>query len=80
MTQFELGVGLYAPIRILLREGQDGKAAFEFDRPASTMGQFDDGRIDKVAQALDERLTQVLVTAAGWETYGQWESDPRLGS
>lgn len=71
MTRFELGIGLYAPVRVLLREDQDGKALFEFDRPSSMMGQFGDKGVDEVAGALDEALMQVLVTAAGWEGRGQ---------
>ncbi|KAK9769696.1 hypothetical protein SCAR479_13634 [Seiridium cardinale] len=78
MTQHELGVGLYAPVRVLLREDRNGEAFFEFDRPTSTMGQFEDDKVNVVARELDRDLTEVLVIAAGWETYGQWKSKSRL--
>lgn len=60
--------------------GDDGSNArnarsafFEFDRPASTMGQFGDPEVDRIAAELDRDLTDVLVVAAGWEWFGQWE-------
>ena len=40
MTRHNLSAGLYAPIRVLLLESPEGKATFEYDRPASTFGQF----------------------------------------
>lgn len=65
MNSFELGISLYAPIRVLLRE-EGGVAMFEYDRPRSTLGQFGDDRVDVIAQDLDRNLTRLLMDAAGW--------------
>ncbi|KAI3400774.1 hypothetical protein diail_1983 [Diaporthe ilicicola] len=65
LNSFELAISLYAPIRVLLRE-KNGVAMFEYDRPRSTMGQFGNDGVDKIAQALDRNLTALLMTAAGW--------------
>ena len=42
MARHQLSAGLYAPIRVLLREGTGGDVAFEYDRPKSVFGQFND--------------------------------------
>ncbi|GJE27631.1 DUF302 domain-containing protein [Methylobacterium organophilum] len=64
MTRHALSAALYAPIRVLLREGEEG-VAFEYDRPASTFGQFGSDAVDAVARELDERLSESLKAAAG---------------
>lgn len=73
MAQFAVGVALYTPIRVLLREDPDGVAGFEFDSPVSILGQFGNPQVDEIARELDRNLTQVLVEVAGWERFGQWE-------
>ncbi|UMY17939.1 DUF302 domain-containing protein [Methylobacterium organophilum] len=64
MTRHALSDALYAPIRVLLREEEEG-VAFEYDRPASTFGQFGNDAVDAVARELDERLSESLKAAAG---------------
>ena len=64
MTRHKLSAALYAPIRVLLRESPEGEVAFEYDRPASTFGQFGDESVDIVARKLDENLENVLRKAA----------------
>ena len=64
MTRHRVSAGLYAPIRVLLRESPESEVAFEYDRPASTFGQFGDERVDVVARKLDENLESVLHKAA----------------
>jgi hypothetical protein len=59
-----MSAGLYAPIRVLLREDWDGVVAFEYDRPLSTFGQFGDQDVDLVAVQLDKDLRAVLEEAA----------------
>src|ERR671918_1941844 len=54
MTRHQISAGLYAPIRVLLREDSDGGVAFEYDRPASVFGQFGDEEVDMVARQLDQ--------------------------
>lgn len=64
MTRHVLSAALYAPIRVLLREDAEGGVAFEYDRPATTFGQFGDPEVDAVATALDEQLRGMLAAAA----------------
>ncbi len=64
MTRHQLSAGLYAPIRVLLREDADGGVAFEYDRPASVFGQYGDDEVDAVAQRLDINLEALLEAAA----------------
>lgn len=64
MTRHQLSAGLYAPVRVLLREGSDGVVAFEYDRPGSVFGQFEDGQVDLVARQLDRDLQSALEAAA----------------
>jgi uncharacterized protein (DUF302 family) len=64
MTRHNVSAGLYAPIRVLLRESSGGEVAFEYDRPVSTFGQFGDERVDAVARKLDENLENILRKAA----------------
>lgn len=65
MSFHELGVALYAPIRVLLRE-EEGVAMFEYDRPRSTLGQFGNDQVNEIAGELDRNLTALLMDAAGW--------------
>jgi uncharacterized protein (DUF302 family) len=65
MTRHQLSAGLYAPIRVLLREDADGGVAFEYDRPASVFGQFGNDKVDAIAQQLDRDLQALLEAAAG---------------
>jgi uncharacterized protein (DUF302 family) len=64
MTRHRISTALFAPVRVLLREDENGAVAFEFDRPASTFGQFEDNRVDPVARQLDRDLHAALLTAA----------------
>jgi hypothetical protein len=64
MTRHDVSAALYAPIRVLLREDAEGGAAFEYDRPASTFGQFENPHVDRVAGELDELLRSTLAAAA----------------
>ena len=65
MTEHQLSAALYAPIRVLLRESpEEGVVAFEYDRPASVFGQFNNADVNKVAEELDLHLQAVLQKAA----------------
>ena len=51
MTEHQLSAALYAPIRVLLRESpEEGVVAFEYDRPASVFGQFNNADVNTVAE------------------------------
>jgi uncharacterized protein (DUF302 family) len=63
MTQHDIRASLYAPLRVLLYENEDGKTCLEYDRPSSLFGQFGDDRIRPTAAMLDRKL-EALVAAA----------------
>ena len=63
MTQHDIRAGLYAPLRVLIYEIEEGKTCVEYDRPSSLFGQFGDDRIAPTAVMLDRKL-EALVAAA----------------
>ena len=63
MTQHDIRASLYAPLRVLLYETDDGTTCVEYDKPSSLFGQFGDERIDKVAAGLDQKLEELVATA-----------------
>lgn len=65
MTRHQLGAGLYAPLRVLLHEDESGGSVFEYDRPSSLFGQFDDPDVLAVARGLDTALANALRNAMG---------------
>ena len=65
MTRNCLAAALYAPLRVVLFENEDGKAVFEYDKPSSLFGQFGDDRVTEVGRYLDAALEAALRRAAG---------------
>jgi uncharacterized protein (DUF302 family) len=63
MTQHDIRAGLYAPLRVLIYEDEEGKTCVEYDRPSSLFGQFGDDPIRPTAAMLDRKL-EALVAAA----------------
>jgi uncharacterized protein (DUF302 family) len=63
MTQHDIRASLYAPLRVLLYENEEGKTCVEYDRPSSLFGQFENDRIRPTATMLDQKM-EALVTAA----------------
>ena len=64
MTRHHLAAGLYAPLRVFLYEDETGGSTFEYDKPSSLFGQFDDKQISAVARGLDAALERALRRAA----------------
>jgi Domain of unknown function DUF302 len=64
MTRHQLAAAQYAPIRVVLYENEAGHAVFEYDRPSSVFGQFEDGQVSIVARGLDAALARALRSAA----------------
>lgn len=60
MTRHDVAAGLYAPWRVLVYEGGDGRTRLTYDRPVSILGQFDDGKIAAVARLLEQKLEGVV--------------------
>ena len=65
MTRHDIRASLYAPLRVVLYEDDQGRAAFEYDKPSSFFGQFGSDEVAKVGRELDEALESVLLRAAG---------------
>jgi hypothetical protein len=60
MTRYQLSAALYAPLRVVLFEDEQGKGVFEYDKPSSFFGQYGDARVTEVGRYLDVALETVL--------------------
>ena len=65
MTRHRLAAALYAPLRVVLFEDEQGRGVFEYDKPSSFFGQYGDERVTEVGRYLDATLEAVLRKAAG---------------
>ena len=63
MTQHDIRASLYAPLRVLIYENEEGKTCVEYDRPSSLFGQFGNDRISPTAAMLDRKLEAVVSAA-----------------
>jgi uncharacterized protein (DUF302 family) len=63
MTRQDIRASLYAPLRVLLYENEEGKACLEYDKPSSLFGQFGNAEVTAVATMLDQKM-EALVTEA----------------
>ena len=63
MTRHATGAAMYAPLRVLIYEAEDGKTCIEYDRPSSLFGQFEDERVSPMAAALDQKLEDLAAAA-----------------
>jgi uncharacterized protein (DUF302 family) len=62
MTSHELAAGLYAPLRVVIYEPEEGGGCIaEYDRPSTQFGQFSSPAIDAIAAELDARLHRLLL-------------------
>jgi uncharacterized protein (DUF302 family) len=64
MTRHQLPAALYAPLRVVLFEDEQGRGVFEYDKPSSFFGQFGDDRVAAVGRYLDATLEAILRAAA----------------
>ena len=64
MTRYQLPAALYAPLRVVLFEDEQGRGIFEYDKPSSFFGQYGDERVTEVGHYLDDTLEAVLRNAA----------------
>lgn len=63
MTQHDIRASLYAPLRVLIYENEEGKTCLEYDRPSSLFGQFGNDRISPTAAMLDRKLEALMAAA-----------------
>lgn len=64
MTRKNIGAALYAPMTMVAYEAEPGTVRVEYDLPSSSLAQFHDSDIDKVAAQLDSKLLGVVTKAA----------------
>jgi uncharacterized protein (DUF302 family) len=64
MTRYQLPAALYAPLRVVLFEDEQGRGIFEYDKPSSFFGQYGDERVTEVGRYLDATLEAILRNAA----------------
>jgi len=64
MTRHQLPAALYAPLRVVLFENEQGRGVFEYDKPPSFFGQYGDERVTEVGRHLDAALEAALRNAA----------------
>ena len=60
MTQKDVRAGLYAPLRIYIREDGPNKSVIEYDLPSTLFGQFQNAEVDRVAITLDQKLEAAI--------------------
>ena len=60
MTRYALPAALYAPLRVVLFEDEQGRGVFEYDQPSSLFGQFGDEWVTEVGRYLDAALEAAL--------------------
>ncbi|QJX00936.1 DUF302 domain-containing protein [Frigoriglobus tundricola] len=63
MTRHDVRASLYAPLRVLIYESDDGKTCIEYDRPSSLFGQFGNAQVDQTANMLDQKLEELVSLA-----------------
>jgi uncharacterized protein (DUF302 family) len=63
MTQHDIRASLYAPLRVLIYENDEGKTCVEYDRPSSLFGQFGNAKVTDVATMLDRKMEQLVADA-----------------
>jgi uncharacterized protein (DUF302 family) len=63
MARHAIGAGLYAPLRVLIYETDDGRTRIEYDRPSSLVGQFGDDQVARMATSLDQKLEDLAAAA-----------------
>jgi uncharacterized protein (DUF302 family) len=64
MTRNQLPAALYAPLRVVLFEDEQGRGIFEYDKPSSFFSQFGDEQVTEVGRYLDGTLETILLNAA----------------
>ena len=64
MTRHQLPAALYAPLRVVLFEDEQGRGVFEYDKPSSLFGQYGDERVTEEGRNSDADLEAALRNAA----------------
>ncbi|MGF6768379.1 uncharacterized protein (DUF302 family) [Paraburkholderia sp. GAS199] len=62
MTSVNMAAGLYAPLRIMVYENDQGGTTIEYDKPSTQLSQFHSAAIDVQGRSLDERLAKLCAS------------------
>ena len=57
-------VGLYVPVRIFVYSDASGKTSVSYDKPSTLLSQFQNSKMNMVAQMLDQKLEGLANMAA----------------
>jgi uncharacterized protein (DUF302 family) len=60
MTQHDIRASLYAPLRVLIYENEEGKTSVEYDSATSLFGQFGNAKVTEVANMLDRKMERLV--------------------
>ncbi len=63
MTRHDIRAAGYAPLRMLVYEGDDQSTRVEYDQPSSLFGQFNNPEVTTVGQSLDAKLANLIKKA-----------------
>jgi uncharacterized protein (DUF302 family) len=63
MTRHDIRAGLYAPLRVLLYENDEGETCPEYDKPSALVGQFGNAEVTAVSARLDRKLEEFVAEA-----------------
>jgi uncharacterized protein (DUF302 family) len=64
MTRHQLPAALYAPLRVVLFDDEQGRGVFEYDKPSSFFAQYGDERVTEEGHHSDADLEAALRSAA----------------
>ena len=64
MTRHQLPAALYAPLRVVLFEDEQGRGVFEYDKPSSFFAQYGDESVTEEGRHSDADLEAALRNAA----------------
>ena len=57
-------VGLYVPVRIFVYSDANGKTSVSYDKPSTLLSQFQNPKVNMVAEMLDQKLEGLAHMAA----------------
>jgi uncharacterized protein (DUF302 family) len=60
MTKNDIRAGLYAPLRVYIRQAGPKKTVVEYDLPSSLFGQFENAEVNDTARMLDKKLEAAI--------------------
>jgi uncharacterized protein (DUF302 family) len=64
MFEEDPAVGLYVPLRLFVYDEYNGKTYITYDKPSSLLSRFENLKILKVAEMLDQKLEELVTMAA----------------